>query len=161
MPHIIPQDDIPTPFTLSLRYNFYMADFHFYHPIEVRYGDLDPQGHVNNAKYLTYFEQARISYVIHLGLWDGLSFLDVGIILAEAQVTFRAPVLFAQKIQVGVGVTRLGNKSLTMEYCLEDAHTRQELAVGSTVLVAYDYRTGLTIPLPADWRETISQFEGL
>ena len=37
-----------------------MADFRFYHPIEVRYGDLDPQGHVNNARYLTYLEQARI-----------------------------------------------------------------------------------------------------
>src|SRR6266540_1003357 len=34
-----------------------MADFHFCHPIEIRYGDLDPQGHVNNAKHLTYFGQ--------------------------------------------------------------------------------------------------------
>ncbi|NOY99067.1 MAG: acyl-CoA thioesterase, partial [Chloroflexi bacterium] len=39
-----------------------MSDFHFYHPIVVRYGDLDPQGHLNNARYLTYFEQARIHY---------------------------------------------------------------------------------------------------
>ena len=44
-----------------------MSQFRFYHPIEVRYGDLDPQGHVNNAKHLTYFEQARISYMVELG----------------------------------------------------------------------------------------------
>jgi len=31
-----------------------MGGFKFYHAIEVRYGDLDPQGHVNNANYLTY-----------------------------------------------------------------------------------------------------------
>jgi len=48
-------------------YNHPMAEFNYYHPIEVRYGDLDPQGHVNNARYLTYFEQARINYIAHLG----------------------------------------------------------------------------------------------
>ena len=37
-----------------------MSAYHFSYPIEVRYGDLDPQGHVNNAKYLTYMEQARV-----------------------------------------------------------------------------------------------------
>jgi len=54
-----------------------MSQFNFYHPIEVRYGDLDPQGHVNNAKQVTYFEQARIAYKIHLGLFAiGQSFMD-------------------------------------------------------------------------------------
>jgi acyl-CoA thioester hydrolase len=138
-----------------------MDGFWFTHPIEVRYGDLDPQGHVNNARYLTYLEQARIAYISRLGLWAPGSFLNIGIILADAHLTFRSAILFGQPVLVGVRVSRLGNKSLTMEYRLEDAGTRQELAVGSTVLVAYDYRTGQTIPLPANWRETISQFEGL
>ena len=48
-----------------------MTKFRYYHLIEVRYGDLDPQGHVNNACYLTYMEQARIGYIQHLGLWAG------------------------------------------------------------------------------------------
>ena len=71
-----------------------MPTFCFYHPIEVRYGDLDPQGHVNNAKYMTYMEQARVAYIRHLGLWPGGSFLDLGIILADARITFRKPILF-------------------------------------------------------------------
>jgi acyl-CoA thioester hydrolase len=138
-----------------------VADFRFFHPIEVRYGDLDPQGHVNNAKYLTYFEQARISYITHLGLWDGASFLDVGMILADIRITFRSPVLFTQKVRVGVRTSRLGNKSLGMDYRLDDAKTSAELASGSSVQVAYDYRTAQTIPIPARWREAISAFEGL
>ncbi len=61
-----------------------MSDFRFYHPIEVRYGDLDPQGHVNNAKHLTYFEQARIAYWIHMGLFTkDQSFMEMGVILAD------------------------------------------------------------------------------
>jgi hypothetical protein len=61
-----------------------MNEYNFYYPIEVRYGDLDPQGHVNNAKYLTYMEQARVAYIRRLGVWKGDSFLDIGIILADA-----------------------------------------------------------------------------
>jgi len=138
-----------------------MTDFRFYHPIEVRYNDLDPQGHVNNARFLTYFEQARVHYVIHLNLWDGRSYFNIGFILADAQVTFLDPVLFGQEIQAGVRVTRLGNKSLTMEYSLEDIQTGQQLARGSSALITYNYHDRCTIPIPDHWRQTIALFEGL
>lgn len=138
-----------------------MPEFRFYHPIEVRYGDLDPQGHVNNAKFMTYMEQARVQYIKHLGLWDGKSFLEIGFILAEARVTFLAPILFIQQVRVGVRVSRLGNKSLDMEYCIEDIQTGQEMARGSSVQVAYDYRSAKTIPLPEHWRQIIREFEKL
>jgi len=136
-----------------------MSEFHFYHPIEVRYGDLDPQGHVNNAKYLTYIEQARIKYIGQLGLWDGDSFLDIGIILADARITFQAPILFGQRVRAGVRISRLGNKSLTMEYRLEEIGSGKELASASTVLVAYDYHNKQTIPIPQKWRQVIAAFE--
>lgn len=136
-----------------------MSAFKFYHPIEVRYGDLDPQGHVNNAKYLTYIEQARIAYIRHLGLWDGKSFLDVGIILADAHVAFKAPVYWGQAVQVGVRIARLGNKSMQMEYEIQDADNRQVLAEAATILVAYDYHQQQTIRIPAAWRKRIAEFE--
>jgi acyl-CoA thioester hydrolase len=146
---------------LGWGYNLYMSEFRFYHPVEVRYGDLDPQGHLNNAKYLTYIEQARIAYIQHLGLWKGGSFLDVGIILAEARLTFKAPVLWGQPIQVGVRINRLGNKSFDVLYTIEDSHTHREHASGSTVQVAYDYHSAQTTPIPEKWRETIKFFENL
>jgi acyl-CoA thioester hydrolase len=136
-------------------------DFKFYHPIEVRYGDLDPQGHVNNARYLTYMEQARIRYIQHLGLWKGGSFMDVGIILADFHVTFRAPVTFGQSVRVGVRVDRLGNKSMDTHYVIEDAETGQALAEGASVLVAYDYHNSRSIPIPEEWRRIIARFEDL
>ena len=138
-----------------------MNQFRFFHPIEVRYGDLDPQGHVNNAKFFTYMEQARIQYIKHLGLWGGGSFLSIGFILAEAQITFKAPITFGQPVQVGVRVARLGNKSLDMVYRLEDTFTSQEMASGASVLVTYDYQTGQTMPIPDHWRQVIQQFESL
>jgi acyl-CoA thioester hydrolase len=138
-----------------------MAEFNFYHSIEVRYGDLDPQGHVNNARFLTYMEQARIEYIRQLGLWNGGSFQEIGIILADIQVSFRAPILFGMQVLAGVRISRLGNKSLVMDYRLADAETGQEFAAGSSVIVTYDYPSERTIPIPDSWREVIAEFEGL
>jgi acyl-CoA thioester hydrolase len=138
-----------------------MATFHFYHLIEVRYGDLDPQGHVNNAKFLTYMEQGRVFYLKQLKLWEGGSFLNMGIILADVQITFKKAIQFGDPIRLGVRISRLGNKSMTSDYQLEDARDGSLFATGSSVLVAYDYLQKRTVPIPGEWRKTIQQFEGL
>jgi acyl-CoA thioester hydrolase len=139
-----------------------MSDFRFYHPIEVRYGDLDPQGHVNNAKHLTYFEQARIAYWINMGLFTkDQSFMELGVILADVHITYLAPIYFGQNVKVGVHVAKLGNKSMTWEQNIVDADTGRELTKGEVVVVAYDYVTQKTIPVSQNWREKIIRFEGL
>jgi len=139
-----------------------MPQFNFFHPIEIRYGDLDPQGHVNNAKHLTYFEQARIAYMIELGLFTkDQSFMEVGVILADVHITYFEPVYFGQNIKVGVHISRLGNKSMTWEQNVVDADTDKDLAKGEVVMVTYDYRAEKTIPIPQEWRGKIIEFEGL
>jgi acyl-CoA thioester hydrolase len=137
-----------------------MSAYHFSYPIEVRYGDLDPQGHVNNAKYLTYMEQARVGYIRRLGVWKGDSFLDIGIILADARIAFHKAITLGMDVRVAVRVSKLGNKSLTMEYRLENGPEGELLASGSSVLVAYDYHSGQTIPIPDNWRRAILELEG-
>jgi acyl-CoA thioester hydrolase len=139
-----------------------MSDFHFYHPVEVRYGDLDPQGHVNNAKHLTYFEQARVAYMIELGLFTkDQSFMKIGVIVADVHLTYLEPIYFGQNIKVGVHTARLGNKSMTWEQNIVDVDTGRELTKGEVIIVTYDYKDGKTISVPLEWRDTFIAFEGL
>jgi len=141
-------------------YNDFMSDFRFFHPIVVRYGDLDPQGHVNNAAYLTYLEHARVAYVRYLGLWDGKSFMEIGIILARIELDYKEPIMI-DSVEVGLRTSRLGNKSLDMEYVIREFNTGQVFADAKTVQVAYDYQQGKTIPIRENWRKTLRDFEGL
>jgi acyl-CoA thioester hydrolase len=123
---------------------------------------LDPQGHVNNAKFLTYFEQARIEYWIQMGFFTkDQSFMEIGVIIADIHLTYREPIYFGQNIKVGVRVAKLGNKSMIWEHNIVDADTEKELARGELIIVTYDYKAGKTIPIPHDWREKIVEFEGL
>jgi acyl-CoA thioester hydrolase len=137
-----------------------MSEFKFFHPTEVRYGDLDPQGHVNNAKYLTYFEQARVYYLIQLGLFTkDQSFMDIGLIIADIHIKYNTPTHYGDEIKTGVRTAKIGNKSMIIEQAVIDATTGEIRAMGEIVSVAFDYRVKKTIPVPEEWRETITKFE--
>jgi acyl-CoA thioester hydrolase len=143
----------------NFKYNFLMPYFRFYYPIQVRYGDLDPQWHVNNAHFVTFLEQARFAYLVELGLFDGEHFFDLGLIVADIHVVYQAPILLTQKVRIGVRVGRIGNKSLTFEYQVEDEAGASPLAHAETVMVAYDYHTHTSQPVSNAWRAKISHYE--
>jgi acyl-CoA thioester hydrolase len=137
------------------------AAFKFYIPVEIRYSDLDPQWHVNNTRYLVFIEEARLQYLRKLDLFDGKSFLDLKMIIADAHVSFLAPIEPGHNVRVGTRTARIGNKSITFEYRIEDAESSQLIATGEVVGVTYDYHSHQTIPVPADWRQKIGAFEGV
>lgn len=139
--------------------NRHGKSFRFYHPVEVRYRDVDAQRHVNSAVYFTYLEQARAGYLQRLGLWSGDNFDQIGIILAEQSCSYRAPIYFGEPLEVGVRADRLGSKSMHFSYVLRNSESHQVYAHAETVLVAYSYEEQVSIPIPADWRQKITAFE--
>jgi acyl-CoA thioester hydrolase len=132
--------------------------FTYTHPITVRYGDLDPQGHVNNAAYLTYLESARLGYYTQSGIWQ--SGTRTGMVVARIEIDYLAPITYGQGVQVGLRLERLGEKSLTFAFQIETISERCALACGRSIMVAYDNATESSRPVPAAWREKLSQFEG-
>ena len=79
----------------------------------VRFADLDPNGHVNNAVYATYFETGRVTLVKDrsFGLMpEGLAWM-----LVRLDIHFRAELLWPGSIELGLGVARLGRTSTTFE----------------------------------------------
>lgn len=137
-----------------------MAEFKFRHPIQVSYVDIDAQRHVNNTRYSTYIESARLAYLQYLKLWDGKSFLDLGMIVADVHIAYRRPLFFGQKIIVATRISRLGNKSIQFDYQLQETESAEICAVAETINVAYDFHTEQSIAVPEEWRIVISAYEG-
>ena len=129
-----------------------MEGFDFVHRERVRFRDLDAMGHVNNAVFATYVEQARIEYLRSLGVLEGP--LYMGMILARLELDFVAPALPEGEIEIGVRPVRSGNKSFELEYDLEQAG--RTVARARTVLVAYDYEQAQSVPLPESWRDLLA-----
>ena len=132
--------------------------WNFCHTVEVRFADIDMFDHVNNAKYFTYIESARVAYYSNLtGIKDPREF---SMTLASAKVDFIKPVFFGQTLHVYTRIGRVGNSSWTLEHELRDAATGELMATGSTVNVYYDYETERSRPLPPEIVEKMERFEG-
>jgi len=133
--------------------------YHHETHITVRFADLDVMGHLNHAKYLTFMEQARILYIQQVcELEKGWE--NFGIILASLSCDYHQPVAFAEVVSIYTRCNRLGGKSFDLEYVLTNEKA-ETVATGKTVLVAFDYHTNQTVPIPEAWRDKITAYEGL
>ena len=133
--------------------------FTYYHPIIVRYADLDPQSHVNNAAYMTYLESARLGYYQASGIWKPDAGMLTGMVVAKAEIEYLAPIFMGQSIRVGVRLEALGNSSMTFVFQIESIPESKPLARGRSVMVAFDNEKGEKRPIPPEWREKLTRFE--
>ncbi|MBX7241342.1 MAG: acyl-CoA thioesterase [Bacteroidia bacterium] len=134
-----------------------LSSFHFKGTVRMRWSDCDMLGHVNNAVYLTYAEQARTEYCEKLE-WD---WQKHGLILAKAELLFKKPLLYTDNPFIYVRIAKLGNKSFDMEHIIMDekGETPELVAVITCVGVMIDYQTSKTFPIPEDVRKKIIDFE--
>jgi acyl-CoA thioester hydrolase len=112
-----------------------IADWPFGYRDRVRFSELDPLNHVNNAAYLSWFETARIGYLLRYGL-SGMthSEADPQIVVRRQLVDYLAPVLFGETYIVAMRSTRIKPSSLVMDYAVYvDGRIR---ATGETVIVS-------------------------
>ena len=118
--------------------------------IRVRFRDLDTNGHVNNALYATYLEQARAAYFADV---IGVPLADAEIVLARLTIEFEAPIEFEDGVAVETRVPSVGDSSFPMEHVI-----RVDGALAATadsVVVPFDLDTGSARPVPSAWRERI------
>jgi acyl-CoA thioester hydrolase len=125
-----------------------MEGFPYVHHETVRFRDVDELGHVNNAVFLTYLEEARIGFLVPKGAAAS------GMILARVEVDFRTPLRTGDELQIGVRPVGVGTKSFELEYEIRTGNT--VAAEAKTVLVSFDYDTGRTVEVPEAWREALA-----
>jgi len=121
-----------------------MDGFPFLQVVHVRFRDCDAMGHVNNAVYSTYLEEARI------GVLGGLS----EFILARMEIDFRAELRAGEEVEIGTRCPRVGTKSFELEHELRAGD--RVVANARSVLVAYDYGRGESVPVPDDLRARLT-----
>jgi acyl-CoA thioester hydrolase len=116
----------------------------FVHRERVRFRDCDALGHVNNAVYSTYLEQARIGVLGSLGEF----------ILARVEIDFRAELRAGEEVEVHSRCTHIGTKSLQLEHVMQA--DGRVVAEARSVLVGYDYERRASVPLPEDLKRRLS-----
>ena len=81
----------------------YPKTFSYYHPIHVRYADLDTLLHVNNVTIMQYVESARIGYYRAAGIWDGSMTGGFGMVVASVHIDFLVSIQFSDEVRLAFG----------------------------------------------------------
>lgn len=114
--------------------------------IPVRWGDLDAAGHVNNSRFFTYFEEARVAWLD--ATLDGPLFTETGPVLANATCDFKQPLTYPATLVIEVYATPPGNSSMKNVYDAKLERSGERVATGTAVLVWVSVETGETVSVP-------------
>lgn len=134
--------------------------FRHHIPIQVRWSDMDALGHVNNACFLTYCEQARIDYFVSLNLRN-TGQPEPGLIIAKVVIDYLLPLYAGDDVHVFTRCSRLGGRSLETEQQVVRVKQQQiQVAAKATItVVVYDYDNHQSTAIPAAWRMNILEYE--
>jgi acyl-CoA thioester hydrolase len=127
--------------------------FRYETTIPTRYRDLDPMGHVNNAVYASFCEQARMAY------FDDVFDMDLdalNMVLAHLEIDYERPITQGQSVTVRVRVAEIGGSSFTMAFELLANDAVAATAETTQVVLGAD---GSPTRVPAAWRERVLDFE--
>ena len=127
------------------------ADFWFFWPTRVRYAEIDGQGVVFNAVYLTYFDTAITDYLRALPYAYGLGgdiAAGTDFHIVKAIVEYKAPIRFDAEIEVGVRTAKLGRTSIAYQLAIFPKGGDAVLSTGDVIWVNTDLKAHKSAPLP-------------
>ncbi len=138
------------------------SDFNFFHDFRVRYSEIDGQGIVFNAHYLTYFDVAITEYFRQLDFdyADYVKRTGIDFHLVKSLVNYEKPIPFDAEIQVGCRTEKIGNTSLVFRLEIFEKNSEDRFSSGEIVWVHTDQKTHKTTRITEEIRELVSTFDG-
>ncbi|WP_299206017.1 acyl-CoA thioesterase [Brumimicrobium sp.] len=124
--------------------------------IQVRFADCDMMGHVNNAVYLSYFEQARLFYFEQLvgKEWD---YQKQGTLLVKNEVVYLKPVFLHDSPEISIHLIEIGEKSFTFGYKV--SVNGEIRTTGASKLVCFDFRTNSSVKVFPEFIEAFNKLD--
>jgi acyl-CoA thioester hydrolase len=136
-------------------------DFNVREPVLVRWQDMDAFGHVNNARFFTFCESARIRYFEAIDLDSFRPDPGLGPVLVSATCNFLQQVHYPAELEAYARAVETGRSSFTLEYGIFRRDSEVKVADGSSVVVWIDYQAGKAVRLPAGLKAKILAFDSL
>ena len=112
----------------------------------IRFGDLDPQGHVNNTVFATFFETGRVMFLREPG--NLLNPPGTTSVLARLDINFLKEMHWPGTVEIGTGVVEIGRSSYSFLQAI--FHDGECAATATATMVMIDAVTRKARPLPPD-----------
>lgn len=124
--------------------------------VQIRWGDQDIYGHVNNARLVVLIEEARIAWLNHKTRRDGVAEFGGPRVVASLHVEYRKPVMYGADLDVELWIGRIGTSSYQLEYRADQS--RETVFTATTVMVPLEEPGGRPRPLTEVERDYLSPY---
>lgn len=126
--------------------------------MQMRFTDIDMLGHLNNNIYMSFMDLAKIRYFEDLG-GRPVDMHDFDLVVVHIDIDFYEPTFLGDKPEVWTTVTRIGNRSLSLEQRLVDACTGHTKCIAATIMSGFNPATQKSQPISIEWIQAIERFE--
>lgn len=116
--------------------------------IPIRFRDLDPLNHVNNAIFSTYYEEARINFIRDVPSFAEQMSNNFSFVLANIEIDFVNPVEYPSTLLIGSGIKKLGNSSITSFQAVYTSGDKKLVSVAEASGVWFDLSKQLPSRVP-------------
>jgi len=137
------------------------SDFRFFYRLRVRYSEVDWQGIVFNAHYLTYMDVAVTEYFRNMGI-DYKQLAQEGkmdMALVKTTLEFKSPAMFDEQLEIGTRISHIGNKSYNVEFEIYKTGLEDLVLRAQTIYVNYSPKNCKSDPVPNFFRSLVQAFE--
>lgn len=124
-------------------------------PIKVRGYHLDLYGHVNNARYLEFLEEARWTFFEEHGDLPWFLASGLALVVVNINIDYRRPALMNEELAVSTGVAEIGRRSAVMRQKVTLAGTDTVVAEADVTFVVYDGQAGRAVELGGRLKELL------
>ena len=126
------------------KYN--LDDFLLQHELSTRWKDLDAFGHVNNAVFLSYIEDARILFFKR---WN-INYNERSLIVASVKIDYLRQVEHPTQLIIGQRISRIGKTSFDIHSVIFDKETLEQVCESTIISVAFNFEIQKSVPVYQD-----------
>ena len=122
--------------------------------IDPRFKDTDALGHINNASFITWIEEARKPVFKEFN--SDLSIEKWNLIIARVEMDFLAQCYYGKKVTINSFIEKIGTSSLTL--CHDILQENTKVARGRSILVHFDYNENKSVPIPEEIKQSLKKY---
>lgn len=128
-------------------------------PLQIRFNDIDIVGHLNNGVYFELLDLGKMQYFNSV-MEGSITWRQVPVVIVNVNAGFYSSSYMDESLEVRTQTIRISERSLTLEQRIVNPQTDDVKCVATTVMAGFDAATATSAPIPQEWVDALSRYEG-
>lgn len=132
--------------------------YRHYLKLQTRFTDYDMLGHLNNNVYMSFMDLGKAEYFTRV-MKGTVDWSNPGVVVVNVNCDYLAPVVPGEELELYTTVTKIGERSMTLDQRIINVATGEVKCVARTVMAGFDMASSTSKAIPTEWVEALERYE--